>query len=243
MASKKCCTGLAPMNDIKLSVIIPSYLEEENLRLILPRLHLELTQIGDPFEILIIDTMQRMDNTKDVCSTNNATCIPREFGNNYGDAIRTGIKYARGEHTIIMDADGSHSPEFVHYLYDCKSEYELVIASRYISGGSTDNSRLLIALSYLTNIIYSIVLNLNYKDISNSFRLYNTSNLKNLTLKCKNFDIVEEILYKIKKNNPDIKVLEIPYSFKERMFGHTKRNLFLFVLSYLVTIFRLRFNV
>jgi len=221
---------------------MPCYLEEENLRLLLPRLVKELTTIGDTFEILIIDTMQPMDNTKDVCNANKATYILRETGNNYGDAIRTGIKYAQGEYTIFMDADGSHSPEFVHNLYKYKNEYDIVIASRYITGGSTDNNRLLILMSYITNITYSIVLNLHYKDISNSFKLYKTSSLKELTLRCKNFDIVEEILYKIKKYHKEINVLEIPYSFKERMFGHTKRNLFFFILTYIITIIRLRFD-
>ena len=221
---------------------MPCYLEEENLRMLLPRLVKELTTIGDTFEILIIDTMQTMDNTKDICKANKATYITRESGNNYGDAIRTGIKYAQGECIIFMDADGSHSPEFVHNLYKYKNEYDVVIASRYITGGSTDNNRLLILMSYITNITYSIVLNLHYKDISNSFKLYKTSSLKELTLRCKNFDIVEEILYKIKKYHKDIKVLEIPYSFKERMFGHTKRNLFFFILTYIATIIRLRFD-
>jgi dolichol-phosphate mannosyltransferase len=230
------------MNDIKISIIMPCYLEEENLRFLLPRLVKELTTIGDTFEILIIDTMQSMDNTKDVCNENKATYIPRETGNNYGDAIRTGIKYARGEYIIFMDADGSHSPEFVHNLYKYKNAYDVIIASRYISGGSTDNNQLLILMSYITNITYSMVLNLQVKDISNSFKLYKTSCLKELTLRCKNFDIVEEILYKIKKNHHEIKVLEIPYSFKERMFGHTKRNLFFFILTYIITIIRLRFD-
>ncbi len=230
------------MDNIKLSLILPCYLEEENLRLLLPRLTKELATIGDTFEILIIDSMQPLDNTKEVCNANNVTYIPRETGNNYGDAIRTGIKYARGECTIFMDADGSHSPEFVHKLYGYKDEYDVVIASRYIMGGSTDNSRLLILMSYITNITYSKILNLPYHDISNSFKLYKTCYLKELPLKCKNFDIVEEILYKIKKNHREITVLEIPFSFKERMFGHTKRNLFLFIVTYILTIIRLRFD-
>lgn len=230
------------MDKVKLSLVLPCYLEEENLRLLLPRLTKELTTIGDTFEILIIDSMQALDNTKEVCEANNVTCIPRETGNTYGDAIRTGIKYARGECTIFMDADGSHSPEFVHNLYKYKDEYDVVIASRYIAGGSTDNNRFLILMSYITNITYSKILHLPYRDISNSFKLYKTCYLKELTLKCKNFDIVEEILYKIKKNHREITVLEIPFSFKERMFGHTKRNLFLFIVTYIVTIIRLRFD-
>ena len=230
------------MDDVKLTIIIPAYLEEENLRLLLPRINDELKKIGDTFEVLVIDTMQPMDNTKDVCIMNHVRYIPQENGNHYADAIRTGIKYAKGTYTIIMDADGSHTPEFIHYLYDYRNDYDIVMASRYISGGSTDNTGVLILMSYMTNIIYSVVLNLNYKDISNSFKLYRTSLLKDLHLKCKNFDIIEEILYKIKKQHKDIKVIEIPYSFKERMFGHTKRKLVRFIVSYLVTIVRLRFD-
>jgi dolichol-phosphate mannosyltransferase len=227
---------------IKLSVIMPCYLEEENLRLLLPRLVTEITKIGDPYEILVVDTMYAMDNTKEVCEANNVSYVQRAGGNDYGDAIRTGIDQARGEYTIFMDADGSHSPEFISKLYNYKNEYDVVIASRYIHGGSTDNNRLLILMSYITNMTYSVVLNLRYKDISNSFKLYRTSHLKELTLKCKNFDIVEEILYKIKKDHKKLKVLEIPYSFKQRLFGHTKRNLLLFILTYIVTIVRLRFD-
>jgi dolichol-phosphate mannosyltransferase len=231
------------MNEVKLTVIIPSYLEEENLRIILPRLNNELLKINDTYEILIIDTMQAMDNTKDVCFQNNAIYIPREIGNNYGNAIRTGIRYAKGEYTIIMDADGSHSPEFIEKLYKYKNEYDIVIASRYVTGGSTDNIKSLILMSYITNLTYSIILNLPYKDISNSFKLYRTDYLKELKLKCMNFDIVEEILYKIKKNHKDVKIIEIPFNFKERMFGHTKRKLILFVVTYIITIIKLRFDL
>jgi dolichol-phosphate mannosyltransferase len=231
------------MENITLSIIIPSYLEEENLRLILPRLKNELTAIGDPFEILVIDTIQAMDNTINVCILNNVTYIPREIGDYYGDAIRTGIKFAKGEYTVIMDADGSHSPEFVQKLYHYKNDYDIVIASRYIEGGSTDNNRILIFLSYLINVIYGMVLNLHYKDISNSFRLYNSFYLKDIPLKSQNFDIVEEILYKIPKKHQNIRIIEIPYSFKERMFGHTKRNLLYFFFSYVITIIKLRFDL
>jgi dolichol-phosphate mannosyltransferase len=231
------------MDNIKISIIIPSYLEEENLKFILPRLKDELTDIGEPFEILVIDTMQSMDNTKNVCLLNNAKYIPRENGNYYGDAIRTGIKLAKGEYTIIMDADGSHSPEFIQNLYRSKKDCGIVIASRYIEGGSTDNNRILILMSYLTNVSYGVILNLHYKDISNSFRLYSTNYLKDLSLKCKNFDIVEEILYKIKKKHKNIRIIEIPYSFRKRMFGHTKRDLLFFVISYGITIIKLRFDL
>ncbi len=228
--------------NVKISVIIPSYLEEENLRIIIPRLRNEIQKLGENYEILIIDTMHAMDNTKDVCESNNIIYFNRTKGNNYGDAIRTGIERANGEHLIFMDADGSHSPEFIKNLYQYKNDYDVVIASRYIEGGATDNNRILIFMSWVVNFIYSKVLNLNCKDVSNSFKLYKSDLLKKLNLYCDNFDIVEEILFKLKKRNKDLKIKEIPFTFKKRMFGKTKRNLLIFIIFYIFTLLKLRFG-
>ena len=229
-------------NNIKVSVIIPSYLEEENLRIIIPRLKDEMQKIDSDYEILIVDTMRAMDHTEDVCKDKNIIYLNRKKGNNYGDAVRTGIDNANGEYIIFMDADGSHSPEFISKLYAYKDEYDVVIASRYIDGGATDNNRILIIMSWLVNVIYSMILNLKCKDVSNSFKLYRGALLKKLNLYCNNFDIVEEILFKLKKINKSLKIKEVPFSFKKRMFGQTKRNLFLFMVSYIFTLLKLRFG-
>ncbi len=229
-------------NNIKVSVIIPSYLEEENLRIIIPRLKNEMQKLGNDYEVLVIDAMHAMDYTEDVCKNNNVTYLNRTNGNNYGDAVRTGITNANGEYIIFMDADGSHSPEFINKLYRYKDDYDVVIASRYIAGGATDNNHILILMSWVVNIVYSIVLNLRCKDVSNSFKLYRGDLLKYLNLYCSNFDIVEEILFKLKKTNNNLKIKEVPFSFKKRMFGETKRNLFLFMVSYIFTLIKLRFG-
>lgn len=230
------------MSKIDLSVVIPAYLEEENLRILLPRINAVLNDMNISYEILVIDTLIAKDNTKNVCEEFNTRYVNRQGGNNYGDAVRTGINNAQGEHTIFMDADGSHTPEFIKDIYENKSGNDVVIASRYIAGGDTDNSKILIFMSLVVNIVYSLVLNLNCKDVSNSFKLYKTSDIKLLNLKCNNFDIVEEILFRLKRSKGDIKIKEISYVFKKRMFGNTKRNLFLFMMSYVFTLLKLRFS-
>jgi len=47
-------------------------------------------------------------------------------------------------------------------------------------------------------------------------------------------------VFKIYRNNKNIKIKEVPYSFQKRMFGKTKRNLFLFIVTYVYTIVKLR---
>lgn len=230
------------MSKTDLSVVIPAYLEEENLRILLPRINAVLNDMKISYEVLIVDTLVTKDNTKSVCDEFKAHYINRRGGNNYGDAVRTGISSSHGEFMIFMDADGSHTPEFIRDIYGNREGNDVVIASRYIAGGDTDNSKILIFMSLVVNVVYSVVLNLNCKDVSNSFKLYKTADIKRLNLKCGNFDIVEEILFRLKRNKNDLKIKEIPYVFKKRMFGNTKRNLLLFMLSYVFTLLKLRFS-
>ena len=226
--------------DLDLSVVLPAYLEEENLRILLPRLNDVLKKMNCDFEILVVDTMTPLDNTKDACIKNSVRYVPRKNGNFFGDAVRTGISVANGKHILFMDADGSHTPEFIPVLWEHRNTHDLVIASRYVDGGFTENSAALIWMSRILNFTYALVLGLNCKDVSNSFKLYRAEHLKSLSLKCNNFDIVEELLFKICKNNRSLNIKEVPFSFKKRMFGDTKRNLFVFILTYLYTIVRLR---
>lgn len=226
---------------MELSIIIPAYMEEENLRKILPRINSVLRGMGVEHEILVVDTIEQMDETKRVSEENGASYINRENGDSYGDAVRTGIKRAVGRYILFMDADGSHSPEFIEHLYEHKDGNDIAIASRYIEGGNTDNNKILILMSLLVNMIYSRFLHIGCHDVSNSFKLYRGQLIKELDLTSNNFDIVEEILVKLARNNGPLKIKEIPYSFKKRMFGNTKRNLFLFIISYIVTLLRLKF--
>ena len=228
----------------RLSVVLPAYLEEENLRLLLPRLFAALALTGLSSEVVVVDTALPRDATEAVAKEHGARLVRRGPGDCFGDAVRTGIAEARGELVVFMDADGSHGPEMIPALVEASGGSEpadVVIASRYVEGGYTENSALLRAMSRILNTSYSVVLGLDVKDVSNSFKLYRAPLLRELALECDNFDVVEEILYKIRRRHPGARFREIPCVFKQRMFGRTKRNLLLFVASYLVTILKLRF--
>lgn len=229
----------------KLTVAIPAYKEADNLKVILPKLVSVLEKVEPSYEILIIDTAMPMDDTREVCAGfgNTVRYMPRAGAHNYyGDAVRTAIAHTQGAFLIFMDGDGSHDPGFITQLYSYKDAFDVVIASRYVKGGETKNSGALVAMSLMLNLVYSLVLNLNCRDTSNSFKLYKSKDVQNITLTSNNFEIVEEILFKIKKQNKNLKIKEIPFTFDKRMFGKTKRNLFVFILTYLYTLVKLRFG-
>jgi len=227
------------MNECELTIMIPAYLEEENLRILLPRLNYEIRKLTSEFEIIVVDTMQPLDHTRQVCDEHGVVYVNREGGNEFGCALRTGIKYTNGRSLITMDADGSHSPEFIKDLFAYREDYDVVIASRYVKGGYTENSKVLVYLSSILNVTYRVILGLKCKDVSNNFKLYRTAQIKSLQLFCLNFDIVEEILFKLTRQF-DIRIHEVPFTFRKRMFGDTKRNLVSFIFTYLITLVRLR---
>ncbi len=229
-------------NNIRLSVLFPSYLEENNLRFLLPRLMSVLGELHCTYEVIVIDTVKPLDHTQDVCVQHNVKYINRYPSNSYGDAIRCGIDEAQGEYTLFMDADGSHPPEFIPELYKNIDLYDVVIASRYVPGGSTQNNKVQIIMSRILNLSYAIFLNIKCKDVSNSFKIYRSFLLKEIKLNCRNFDIIEEILFKLNNKNRFLKIKEVPFLFQKRIFGETKRNLVIFVLTYLYTLLKLRFG-
>lgn len=227
------------MATLDLSVVIPAYLEEENLRVVLPRLFEVLSGTRLSYEVLIVDSESPLDNTRAVCDSTGATYIARTGGNNYGDAVRSGLGRATGTHILFMDADGSHSPEFIPRLLAFRDSQDVVIASRYVAGGATENPASLIWMSRILNWVYAVTLNLPCQDVSNSFKLYRAELIQGMRLDCRHFDIVEEILVKCAVLRKDLRIQEVPFVFKTRMFGTTKRDLFLFILTFGVTLCRL----
>lgn len=218
-----------------ISVVLPAYLEEQNLKIILPKLNECLKELD--YEVIVVDTQKPLDNTKQVCDENHCCYVARIGGEYYGDAIRTGIKSANKDYTVIMDADGSHDPQNILKFYSVmeSDQYDLIIGSRYCKGGNTQNPVILKAMSRILNFVYKLVFRLPVEDVSDSFRMYKTEQLKRLDLQCQNFDIVEEILILLNVYNENFKIKEVPIIFNERLYGESKRDLLKFVFSYIKT--------
>jgi dolichol-phosphate mannosyltransferase len=226
--------------DIDLSIILAAFGEADNLRWLLPRIQSVVNKLVTKSEILVIDAELPIDDTLAVCVEFGVGCIPRQGGNDYGNAIKTGIAASAGHHVIIMDADGSHNPEFIKVLWSHKDDADVVIASRYITGGSTDNPFILVFISRILNLVYRLVLKMPVYDLSNSFRLYSGELLRSLSLFCSHYEIQEEILFKLLCDRTKlVRALEVSFQFSQRKFGKSKRNLIIFGVQFLLTMYRL----
>ncbi|MCR5339366.1 MAG: glycosyltransferase [Lachnospiraceae bacterium] len=223
-----------------ISVVLLAYKEADNLRVLLPDIISQMKGIGEPYEILVVDTMKPLDDTEDVCKQYNAVYQNQEEAA-FGGAFKTGIKYARKEKFLIMDSDGSHQPKYIPNLYEkfVSDGCDVVIGSRYVKGGKTNDSALSHAISLILNTVFRICIGIRAHDLSTDFRLYDTYQLKRVKLKCMNYDVLQEVLLKLQLKNRKLKIGEVPITFEKRLYGETKRQLVKFMISYLKTLFYL----
>jgi len=220
--------------------MLPAYNEAETLRELLPMIKSAAASLTPSFEVLILDTQTPLDDTEQVCALNGVRHVRRSGGNQYGDAIRTGIAEARGKYLLCMDADGSHSSSFFPAMWRQRENADIVIGSRYVEGGQTENPVVLIWMSYAVNLTFRLVFNLDAKDVTNSLRLYRTEVLKPMRLESNDFDILEEILIRAVTHRPPARLLEVPVVFGRRKAGESKRKLVQFAFGYLNTLRKLR---
>jgi dolichol-phosphate mannosyltransferase len=223
----------------ELSVVLPAYEEASNLAWLLPRIHAALDAAGVTHEVVVVDTESPQDDTAGVCARNDARCHPREGGDRYGDAVRTGLTAARGSWIAFMDADGSHAAESLVDLWHARHTADLVIGSRYVTGGRSENPLGAVLLSRALNVVFRVTFGLRCADVSNSLRLYRAEDLRRIHLHARDFDVVEEALVQLLATRPGYRVREIPATFERRREGRTKRELGSFALGYLGTIRRL----
>lgn len=128
---------------LALSVIIPTFQEAESLPHLLPRLKAVLEQMGEPWEVIIVDDDSRDGAAEYVAGlgVDAIRLVCRREDRGLSAAVVEGFRRARGEILLCMDADLSHAPEKIPELVRAlRAGADFVIGSRYVQGGTTAES-------------------------------------------------------------------------------------------------------
>lgn len=219
-----------------LTVLLPAYNEIVNLRILIPKI-IAITESLEGIKVQILVVLPSFASLTEVTEIEalGAQAVTRHPTDSFGDAIRTGFA-ASGvstEFIITMDADGSHNPDLIPSLMKNAPNAHIVSASRYVTGGSSDAKPRQQAMSRVVNFAFTIVLGEKIHDISGNYKLYRRSIIKHLELTGKNFDIIQEIVFKTKKlAGEDFNLVEVPYRWNERFEGKPKRKLIPYIFSY-----------
>jgi hypothetical protein len=108
------------------SIIIPAYNEEEGLPIVLGKL---LPLIDETYEVIVIDDGST-DATRDVAAAFPCKVVSHASNRGKAQAIKTGMKVARGEHLIFIDADDTYPIELVPRMANSLGKADMVVGSR-----------------------------------------------------------------------------------------------------------------
>lgn len=222
---------------MKITVIIPTYNEEENIKILIPLLLEKFKLFKDySFYILFVDGNSR-DKTVKVIKENmllhkNIHLIEEESKSGLGGAYIKGFNYAmakiHSDYVVEMDADLQHDPEdFPKLIEKIKENYDLVIGSRYIKGGSIPNEWAFHrkAISYFGSLFTRVVLRiLKVKDFSSGFKLTKVKGVLDQIdfskIKSKGFAYKFDMLIRI--YDMKVRICEVPIHFGLRDRGTSK---------------------
>jgi dolichol-phosphate mannosyltransferase len=208
---------------MKLSLIIPTYNEKENIQKLIKKVQEEFIENNIDGEIIIVDdnspdgTGRILEDLKNKQS--NLKIIHRKGKLGLSSAVLDGWKVAEGEILGVMDADLSHPPEKIKELFRAieNGEADFTIGSRYIKGGKIEGwnlkRKLMSKTATLLSRIYTKV-----RDPMTGFFMIKSKVIKNVDLDPKGFKILLEIIIKGKYKN----IKEIPITFINRIEGKSK---------------------
>ena len=202
---------------MKISIVIPTLNEGKNIRNVLK----DIPKSVD--EVIVVDG-HSSDNTVDIAKKFGAKVIYDDIGK--GSALRKGMKEARGDIVITMDADCSHKSSEIGLLTEgINAGFDICMGSRFIQGGGTEDMPWFRKLGnkffiFLVNLIWDM----HYSDLCYGYRSFRKSCVKKLGLKENGFGIETEIAIKAAKKK--LRVLEVPSYEKGRASGEGKLRTF-----------------
>lgn len=150
----------------------------------------------------------------------------RGLGRAYVDGFRWAIDHG-AERIIQMDADFSHAPKYIPQFLEKSTDYDVIIGSRYVPGGSLDQQweQSRVFLSAWANFYARNILRLKVHDATAGYKCWTRSALERIQLdrvRSNGYVFQVEMAYLSQKLK--LRVMEIPIYFEDRRIGQSKMS-------------------
>lgn len=216
---------MTPARAADLTMVVPTYNERDRLVELIDTLFAAAGANGIELEVVIVD-----DNSPDgtgavadeLAKERRMQVVHRAGKLGLGTAVVAGFSVASADVVGVMDADFSHPPALVPRMLEVfrATQADVVVASRYVSGGSTPNwplARRLMsrAACWLARPLSPI------RDAASGFFLIRRSIASGVPIQARGFKICLELIVRAWPTH----LVEIPYRFDDRELGESKMSL------------------
>lgn len=224
-----------------LSVLLPVYNEEATLDLLLDKL-LAINP-GVPFEVVAVNDASA-DRSGEILERRNdprLTVITHRSNRGKGAAVQTALAAARGEITVIQDADLEYDPEQLGALIApvVSGETDVVYGSRFLGSVSDMRKRNRLAnlgLTWMTRLLYRTTIT----DMETCYKVIRRDIIADLHVEAQRFDMEPEITARLIRRGHNI--LELPIAYEGRTHDDGKKIGYADGVEAVLTLIRWRFR-
>jgi len=217
---------------MKPIVVVPTYNEADNIAAFTAALW--ALNISD-LNVLVVDD-ESPDGTgkivDELAAQNDRLHVLHRTGlRGLGRAYVDGFRWALDDgfdRILQMDADFSHSPDYIPAMLEKANEYDVIVGSRYVPGGGHDEhweaGRVL--LSAWANFYARLILRMKVHDATAGFKCWTRQALETIQLdrvKSNGYVFQVEMAYLCQKLK--LRVLELPIYFEDRRIGQSKMSI------------------
>jgi hypothetical protein len=223
-----------------LSIVIPAYNEEDSVAACIERVlavEPELKKVGlDGVELIVVDDCSK-DRTGEIVRQyldRGVVLIQHKVNRNYGGALKTGFRNARGNYLAFMDADGTYPPEYFPKMFQAMVEQDadLVIGSR-MAGVESDMPLTRRVGNTLFAGLVTIIGNIRITDSASGQRILKKDCLEKLYPLPDGLNFTP--VMSTRALHEDLKMIEVPIRYEERA-GESKLSVIRDGFRFLFTI-------
>jgi len=217
---------IATADTYDLSVIIPTFNEEENIAAIIGAVNEVFRQSGIRGEVLVVDDSSK-DRTipivQEIAGQNgNVRLIVRKDDHGLSQSVVEGFGKARSDILQVIDADFSHPPELIPRFYEAvRDGADIAIGSRYMKGGDIEQWPLKRRVISLGATAFGRMLFPEVTDPVSGFFAVRREVVAGAPLAPRGYKILMEVLGRGRWHS----FVEIPFVFKDREEGTSKLRL------------------
>jgi glycosyltransferase involved in cell wall biosynthesis len=176
-------TDQTPAGTPTVSLVIPCYNEEGNLRPLIAAIRESADSLGVPYEVIITDDCSKdksWEILKELASADSRIRVQR-FAFNCGESAASwaGLKAARGQYLVTLDADLQNDPKDLPKFLEALKQFDCVCGTRVESRGKGDNF-VRIASSRIANWVRNKLSGERISDAGCTYRAFRRECIENL---------------------------------------------------------------
>jgi dolichol-phosphate mannosyltransferase len=210
----------------ELTVVIPAFNERSNVAILIDRLRRALVNIA--WEAVFVDDNSPDNTAGEVRAIgerdDRIRCIRRVGRRGLAGACLEGMLASQARYVAVIDADLQHDETLLSSMLEClrRGNIDLVVASRYVEGGSAASFSVPRArISQLSGELSRRFLKVKLTDPMSGFFMIRRAVVEDLapSLSSQGFKILLDI---VATARGALRVAELPYIFRERLNGESK---------------------